>query len=158
MNSKFDSVESICSKVYHIHDNYGFAFPMFQKILVAAQERNYGVIVCPDPEHITRIKHLLIPELGTAFVTIKAGEECPCSVYRRIHIDSMLSPAYRKKWKGRLAFLRKMKLTLRDEGVVALKEAKQAHDALEAMYHPHVDFVGLDRLTAEEIARIESYL
>jgi len=47
--------------------------------------------------------------------------------------------------------------TLRDEGIATLKEAKFAHDALEEVYHPHVDFMGLDQLTAEEIARIESY-
>lgn len=158
MVGRFDSVECICPKVYHIYDSYGFSYPMLQKILNAVQGKNYGVVVCPDPEHMERIKHLLIPELGTAFLTIKAGEHCPCTAHRRIHIDAMLAPAHRKKWKGRLAFLRKMKQTLREEGVATLKEAKQAHDALEELYHPHVDFSGLDQLTAEEIARIESYL
>lgn len=158
MITRFDSVECISPKVYHIYDSYGFSYPMLQKILNAVQCKNYGAVVCPDPEHMERIKHLLIPELGTAFVTIKDGEQCPCAAYRRIHIDAMLAPAYRKKWKGRLTFLRKMKKTLCDEGVATLKEAKQAHDALEEMYHSHVDFSGLDQLTAEEIARIENYL
>ena len=153
----YETIESICPKVYCIHDSYGFAFPMLQKILNAAKGRNYGAIVCPDPEHMERIRSLLLPELEVAFVTTKAGAACPCAAYRRIHVDAMVSQVYRKRWKGRLSFLRKMAQTLRDEGVATLREAKAAHDALEEMYRPHVDFAGLDQLTAEEIARIESY-
>ena len=31
------------------------------------------------------------------------------------------------------------------------------HDALEKIYHPYVDFLGIDQLTAEELKRIEGY-
>lgn len=154
---QYETLEKICSRVYCIHDSYGFAFPMLQKILNAAQGRNYEAVVCPDPEHMDHIQHLLLPELGVAFTTIKAGAGCSCTAYRRIHVDAMVSQSYRKRWKGRLSFLRKMAQTLRDEGIAILKEAKAAHDALEEVYRPHVDFSGLDELTAEEIARIENY-
>ena len=47
---------------------------------------------------------------------------------------------------------------LREEGLDALREAKAAHDQLEALYHPHVDFAGVQQLAREELERIESYL
>ena len=154
---RYDTVESICPKVYQIHDSYGFADPMLQKILYAAQGRNYGAVVCPDPEHMERVMHLLIPELGVAFLTIKGDTKCSYASYRRVHVDAMVSQTDRKHWKGRLSFLRKMAQTLRDEGIATLKEAKVAHDALEEVYRPHVDFAGLDQLATEEINRIDSY-
>ena len=40
----------------------------------------------------------------------------------------------------------------------ALREAKAAHDALEAVYQPHVDFEGVDRCVGRELERIEGYL
>ena len=45
----------------------------------------------------------------------------------------------------------------REEGLEALRDAKAAHDAMEAVYQPHVDFEGVDRCVARELARIEEY-
>ena len=42
--------------------------------------------------------------------------------------------------------------------VVALKEAKASHDALEAVYNPYVDFDGVRALAALEAGRLLSYL
>ena len=44
----------------------------------------------------------------------------------------------------------------REEGLEALREAKSAHDALEALYHPHVDFDGVSKAAAREWERIEA--
>ena len=47
---------------------------------------------------------------------------------------------------------------LREEAVTALKEAKENHDALEAVYNPYVDFEGVRALAALEAGRLLSYL
>ena len=47
---------------------------------------------------------------------------------------------------------------LREEGVTALREAKTAHDALEAVYNPYVDFDGVRTLAALETGRLLSWL
>ncbi len=155
---RFDSVETLCPRIYQLHDNSGLAAPMLEQIHEAALARGYEAIRCPDAEHMHRLQHLLLPELGTAFVTTKSGMECDCPAYRRIHLDAMVPSAHMKRWKGRLKLLRKLSATLREEGVAALREAKAAHDSLEALYYPHVDFDGVNELTALEIKRIESYL
>ena len=47
---------------------------------------------------------------------------------------------------------------LREEAVTALKDAKEHHDRLEAVYNPYVDFDGVRALAALEAGRLLSYL
>lgn len=155
---RFDTVEELCPKVYQLQDSCGLAAPMLDRIRAAAGARGYQAIVCPDPEHIDHIQHLLLPELGLAFVTSREGMLYDGPAYRRVRIDAMVSSAHYKRYKARLRFTRRMAQALREEGLEALREAKASHDALEAVYQPYVDFAGVDALTARELERIESYL
>ena len=154
----FDTVESLCPRIYHLYDNFGFASPMLEHILTAANAKGYSAIICPNTERVNLIHHLLIPELGIAFLTVNSDMKCTCKSYRRIHLDAMVDQTQKNRWKGRLRFLEKMIRTLREDGITALKEAKESHDALEAVYRPNVDFKGIDQLTTLEIKRMESYL
>ena len=155
---RFDTVQGLCSKVYLLQDSYGFGAAMLQRIHAAARARGFRAIVCPDPEHVDRIQHLLLPELDLAFVTSRDGMAYDGPVYRRVRLDAMVDSAYAKRFKARLRFSARVAGALRDEGLDALKEAKAAHDKLEAVYHPHVDFAGVDACAKTELARIESYL
>ena len=155
---RFDTVSTLCPKVYQLQDAYGLAAPMLERIHAAAQARGFASIVCPDPEHVDRIQHLLLPELELAFVTSREGMVYDGPAYRRVRLDAMVPPAHLKRYKSRLRFTRRVADALREEGLEALREAKAAHDALEAVYKPHVDFAGVDGLVEEELRRIESYL
>ena len=154
---RFDSVEQLCPRVYQLLDSAGIAAPLLEQIHQAARERGFACIVCPDAEHTDRLHHLLIPEIGVAFVTSKEGMEYPYDAYRRIHLDAMVDPQHKKRWKGRLKFMRKMTEVLREEGIGYLKEAKAAHDRLEAAYQTNLDFGGIDELTEREMNRILCY-
>ena len=155
---RFDTVETLCPRVYQLQDTYGLAAPMLERIRAAARARGYAAIICPDPEHIECIHHLLLPELGLAFVTSREGMRYDGPAYRRIRLDAMVAPAHLKRCKGRLRFVRRVEEALRDEGLEALREAKASHDALEAVYRPNVDFAGVDACVAQELARLESSL
>ena len=48
--------------------------------------------------------------------------------------------------------------TIGELALAALREAKSSHDALEAVYHPHVDFDGVAALAREETNRILGYV
>ena len=154
---RFDSVESLCQRVYHLHDSWGGAEEMLRVIHKSAGDRRYGCILCPDPEHTDRLHHLLIPELGIAFVTVRENMECSYSPFRRIHVDAMIDRDHLKRWRGKLKFMRNMIACLRGEGVKLLKEAKAEHDALEQVYRPHVDFLLADEVIEQEISRFASY-
>ena len=43
---------------------------------------------------------------------------------------------------------------LREEGIAALQEAKAAHDRLEGVYNPYVDFEGVRAQAALEAGRL----
>ena len=155
---RFDTAAALCPKVYQLQDSFGFAAPMLEQIRAAARSRGYRAIVCPDPEHIDRIQHLLLPDLGLAFVTSREGMVYDGPAYRRVRLDAMMPGSYYKRNKSRLKFVRRVVEVLRAEGLEALREAKAAHDALEAVYVPYVDFDGVNACTARELERIESYL
>ena len=78
--------------------------------------------------------------------------EYPEKPYRRIRLDAMTEGT------GYIHFQTRMVSLLREEAVSALKDAKENHDALEAIYNPYVDFEGVRALAALEAGRLLSYL
>ena len=64
----------------------------------------------------------------------------------------------RPEGRARLRFETRMAGLLREEAVTDLRDAKAAHDRLEAVYNPYVDFDGVRALAAVETARLLSWL
>ena len=155
---RFDSVAKLCPKVYQLQDSFGFAAPMLTQIRTAAADHGYHTVVCFDPEHMEQPQHLLIPELELAFITGRDDMPASGQVYRRIRVDAMVNAESGKSRKARLRFTGRMTRELLEEATDALGEAKAAHDILESLYAPHVDFDGINALTEREIQRFESYL
>ena len=67
--------------------------------------------------------------------------------------EEMLSR--RERTEGAWPFL---PLALLEEGERFLREAKAAHDRMEAVYNAHVDFDGVRALAEEEWSRIRAWL
>ena len=151
---RFDSVNTLCPKVYELTDNWGLAGESLERLHRAAVGRGWNTITCMAPEDPHRMEHLLIPGLGLAFVTSKPEMAYGEKPYRRIRLDAMADP----QGKSRLRFQMRMVSVLREEGILALKDAKASHDALEAVYNPYVDFEGVRALAALEAGRLLSYL
>ena len=151
---RFDSVDTLCPKVYEFSDSWELAAPYLARLHEAATEQGWDTILCMSPEAPGQAEHLLIPGLGLAFVTSRPGMDYGQQPYRRSRRDAMGGPA----GKARLRFQPRMTALLREEGITALKEAKASHDALEAVYNPYVDFDGVRALAALEAGRLLSYL
>lgn len=151
---RFDSVDTLCPKVYEFADTWELAGGALARIHAAAVERGWDTIVCPSPEDLGRMEHLLIPGLGLAFVTSCPGMDYGKKPYRRLRLDAMTET----EGKSRLRFQTRMTALLREEAVDALKDAKRNHDALEAVYNPYVDFDGVRAQAALEAGRLLSYL
>jgi len=115
---------------------------------------DYDVTACPSTEEPGRLEHLLIPELGVAFVTSKPGMVYPGKPYRRVRLDALSHPEN----KARLRFRARMTGVLREEAITALQEAKAAHDLLEGVYNPYVDFEGVRAQAALEAGRLLSWM
>ena len=151
---RFDSVETLCPKVYEFNDSWELAGESLTELHRAAVGNGWDTIVCPAPEDPKRIEHLLVPGLGLAFVTSRPGMDYGKKPFRRIRLDAMVEP----EGKSRLRFQSRMSAVLREEAVTALKDAKANHDKLEAVYNPYVDFEGVRALAALEAGCLLSYL
>ena len=151
---RFDSVETLCPKVYELEDSYEQAGPLLAALCEEAARRGYDVVACPSPEEPERLEHLLIPELGVAFVASKPGMVYPGKPYRRVRLDALSHPEN----KARLRFRARMTGVLREEAIAALQEAKAAHDLLEGVYNPYVDFEGVRAQAALEAGRLLSWM
>lgn len=151
---RFDSVDTLCPKVYEFADSWELAGPAMDRLHTAAAANGWDTIICPSPEEPERIEHLLVPGLGLAFVTSRPGMDYGKKPFRRIRLDAMAEP----EGRARLRFQTRMTALLREEGAAALKDAKANHDKLEAVYNPYVDFDGVRALAAMETGRLLSYL
>ena len=150
---RFDTVDALCPKVYELADSWELAGEQLSRLHQTATGLGWDAIVCPAPEEPGRMEHLLLPGLGLAFVTSKPGMDYGKKPYRRIRLDAM-AEIDGKVW---LRFESRMTGLLREEAIRALKDAKAAHDALEAIYNPYVDFDGVRALAAMESGRLLSY-
>ena len=86
---RFDSVDVLCPKVYEFADTWELAGGALARLHAAAAKKGWNTIVCPAPEDLSRIEHLLIPGLGLAFVTSCPGMDYGKKPYRRIRLDAM---------------------------------------------------------------------
>ncbi len=151
---RFDTVDALCRKVYELADSYGLGAGMLEELCAGAVAAGYDVIRCPSPLFPDRPEHLLIPALGLAFVTSTPALAYPGRPYRRVRLDAMADSELMKKYKSRLKFSRKVYAALLSEGTGALAQAKAAHDELEKLYNPHVDFDGVYRQADEVIEEL----
>ena len=103
-----------------------------------------------------RLAHIIFPELSLAFVSTPPEAPLPQRPYRRLRLDAMTDKELYRRYRPRLRFSRKVAAALEDEAISALGQATAAHDRLESLYNPHVDFDRVyqmaDGLAAELLA------
>lgn len=146
----FDTVLSQCQRVYVLQDSYALGHDLLLELLTGAVEGGYDVVACPDPMAPERLQHLLIPEVGLAFVTATPALPYPGQSIKRIRLDNIADAALVRCARPRLRFALKMSAALQEEAVSSLAQAKQMHDELEKLYNPHVDFKRVNE-TADRI-------
>jgi len=155
----YDSALDQCPRIYQLMDPHGLAHGLLAPLLEGAAAAGYDVVACPDPMAPHRLAHLLVPELGLAFLS-RAGELAPPGgkPYRRIRLEDAAGSELPRRNRPRLRFAKKVSAALLEEGVSALAQAKALHDQLELVYNPHVDFGLVSRISqelAEEILSLQ---
>ena len=90
-----------------------------------------------------RLAHLILPGLSLAFVSSTPNAPWPHRPYRHLRLDTMEAESASRTDKPRLRFTRKVAEALTEEGIGNLAQAKAAHDRLESVYNPYVDFDGV---------------
>lgn len=136
----WDTVNAQAKRVYELSDSYGLAHEMLSSILTATAAAGWDVVACPDPMAPDRLAHLIIPGLSLAFVSTTPEHPWPQRPYRRLRLDAMADRDLYRASRPRLRFSRKVAAALEEEAITGLSQAKAAHDQLEELYNPHVDF------------------
>ncbi len=147
----WDTVTALADRVYELSDSHGLAHHLLSPILTAALAAGHDAVACPDPMAPDRLAHLILPDLSLAFVTSDADTPWPHRPYRHLRLDAMAEETLQQAGKPRLRFTRKVAEALTDDGISCLAQAKAAHDKLEQLYNPHVDFDGVYE-TADALA------
>ena len=150
----FDTVEALCPRIYALCDSAGLGDELLQSAARTAREKHFDVIACLNPDRPREWQHLLIPERGLAFVTTNARIPYEGKPYRRLRLDAMAEERLTQAQKAKLRFIRRVETSLLEEAVRTLTDAANAHDTLEAVYRPCIDFSGVTALAEEEIARL----
>lgn len=143
-----ETVAAMCPRMYLIKDPYGAA----SSLLLAAirsQLMEYGLTIytcfCPLSPH-QKIDHILVPELGLAFVT--AGKAFPVEQlpepYRVISFTRFTDMEQLAARKQRLRFNRRAAEELLDAAVRTLRRAKSLHDLIEKEYGAAMDYSQLE--------------
>jgi len=145
---------TMCPKIFALHDSCGLSHFVISRIKDAALSNGYDVISCPCPMNPSaKLDHLLIPDLGVAFLTVNdylpAGDYEP---YRRIHLDAYISKETLSISQKRIKFLQKTLNSLLEDATDKLCTVKQLYSALEEIYAPAIDFAGIAEY-AEEIGK-----
>ena len=155
---RFDTADALCPRVYELCDSCGLAVPMLRTLERAARAAGQDAIVCRDPLRPAEPQHLLLPSLGLAFLTTNEDRPYRGKPYRRIRIDAMAEEGLTRAQRAHLRFIRRVRRALEEEAVGALARAKAGHDALEALYHPCVDFTRVQAMWEAETERLSGYM
>lgn len=136
----WDTVSGQAGRVFELADSFGLGHHLLSALLSAGLAAGHDAVACPDPMAPGRLLHLIFPALSLAFVTSGQEGAWPRRAARRLRIDAMADSALYRANRPRLRFSRRVAEALMEDGMAGLAQAKEAHDRLEGLYHPFVDF------------------
>lgn len=151
----YETAQNQCKKIYELQDSCGIADQMLRELKEGILAAGYDIIAFPSPEDATRLEHLIVPELSLGFVTTMPNRALEKRPYRRIRMESMADKEILKRNRAKLRFAYRISAELMEDGIQELKQAKAFHDEMEAIYHPFVNFAGVNKMTKALIEEIE---
>lgn len=151
----YETVQDQCKRIYELQDSCGIANHMIRELREGILAAGYDIILYPSPEDPERFAHLMVPELSLAFLTTMPNQPLEKRPYRRIRMESMPDKELLKRNRSKLRFAYRISNELIEDGILELKQAKLLHDELEAIYHPFVNFSGVNKMTKSLIEEIE---
>lgn len=145
-----DTVPAMADHIYVFHDSYGAASRLAMELLRAeALARGCSVITCRCALHPDdKIDHLILPDLGLAFLTSNPWHPCKFSGQKNIYCSRFMDRIYLHNSRMRLHFNKKAADSFLAQAVELMAQARVCHNALEACYAPAVDFNAVDAQAA----------
>lgn len=147
-------IESLISgykKVYVLHTPIGLGGEKILNIILnSALFRGFNIeaYYCPmEPE--TKMEHLLVPDLGIAFVTFNFYHKLDISGYKEIDFNDYIDWGKIKGYKDLIDHSCALMDELLQKGVQSIKKSKKTHDLLENNYIPNMNFEAVEAYRKE---------
>ena len=151
-----NTIQALASQIIVLHDEYGAASRLIMDSLRSqALARGHRVITCwcaMAPED--KIDHLLLPELGLAFLTSNSWHPMDLPGQKNVRCTRFENPDTLRCRKKRLRFNRKAAAELLAQASAMQRDAKASHDELEAYYQAAADFSQVDTVRSELAAQL----
>ncbi len=147
-----NTIKTLCKKCWFIQDEYRVCAPVFLELLrQKCKEAGYSCYVCHSPfKAKDEIEHLLIPQLGLAFLTVNKYEPMDqIQPSKIINTTRFINIEIFRTKKQRLHFYKKTAAEILQEAISMLEKAKQAHDELEQFYIPNVNFKEIGQICSQ---------
>lgn len=150
-----ETLES-CFDVFTVRDDlFAASDYLLSRLSDEACLRGYEVILSPSQMlSDAAYQHLIIPELGTAFISGTAAAECTHRGAKKLSLMRFYDKAMLTERRVRIRMNSRAAADLAEEAARTLRQAKEVHDELESFYIEAMDFEALDRLTEELIDEI----
>ena len=149
-----ETVCALCPRVWLLDNTLGLGHIALARLFALAEAAGYDAILCPDPLEPEKPEALLLPERGLAFLAVDDVSLPLPEAERHLRLDALALRSLPSEQRPPLRRRRRESRTLLQSAADTLAQAKALHDALEAVYHPHVDFGGVDALAEAHIRRL----
>lgn len=151
-------------RIYIISSPVGCSNRSFMEILTEGaiyrglDVETYYCAMCPDE----KIEHLIIPAIGTAFITVneyhdlepwEITQEGPDMVL--IDVSDFMDPVKIQEYKTLLQALHTEYDILLRRAVKCLEKAKDIHQSVENLYVPNMNFVEISRLREQVMEELK---
>ena len=143
-----ETLLTAAQRVYLLDNEAGLGHVYLAKLAAAATAQGYDTLLCHDPLEPEKPEALFLPERSLLLMTDEAHKNIKIEDARHLRLDILTAPGDRGSVRRR----RRESEILLHSSVESLAAAKSLHDALEAIYHPHVDFSGVNALANDHIA------
>ncbi|MBR6871957.1 MAG: ATPase [Ruminococcus sp.] len=152
-----ETLES-CFDVFTLRDElYAATDYLLSRLADEACLRGFDVILSPDQMlSDAAYQHLVIPELGIAFISGTAAAESQHRGAQRLNLMRFYDKSLLTARRIRIRMNRQAAADLTTEAAAAIREAKAVHDELETYYIAAMDHPALDKLTDKIISDTES--
>lgn len=144
-----DTIRTLAPRqIVVLQDEYGAVSRLvLEQLRADALRKGLHIISCPCPlSPEDKLDHLILPDLGLAFVTENNWHPMPFAAARRIRCRRFAATALLANCRVRLGFDRRAARSLLEETSAAQREAKQNHDRLESYYKNAVDFAEVEKV------------
>ncbi len=146
-----DAMQALAPRLFVLDNALGLGHAALEHLAGLAGARGYDMVCCRDPLEPEKLEALLLPERSLClFASDDAALPLP-EPERRLRLDALSLRFLPTQERPILRRMRRESRTLLDAAQATLAQAKALHDDLEAVYHPHVDFDGVNALSEDHI-------